>query len=104
MTNHPGRAPGSARPAPALIRDIRGGVGQTQTEAAATVHAKLRTWQDWEGGHRAMPLAAWELYLLHHVASGTLAADTCVRQWVRPDLLACVIDGRLVNRQPRAGA
>jgi putative transcriptional regulator len=88
MTNHPGRKPGSEHPDPALIKDIRGGVGQTQTEAAETVHGKLRTWQDWESGKRAMPLAAWELYLLHHVATNRLCADRIVRQWARPELLA----------------
>ena len=34
----------------------------TQTEAATVVHAKLRAWQDWEGGQRAMPPGMFELF------------------------------------------
>ncbi|MEN9489573.1 MAG: hypothetical protein RJA63_22 [Pseudomonadota bacterium] len=38
--------------------------GHTQTQAGAAVHAALRTVQQWEGGERAVPKAALELYLL----------------------------------------
>jgi len=48
----------------AKIRAARKAAGLTQSEAAALVHAKMRTWQDWEGGRRKMPLAAWELFLI----------------------------------------
>lgn len=83
----PGLAPGSVHPDPGLIKAIRGCVRQTQTQAAETVHARLRTWQDWEAGARRMPRAAWELYLLHHVACGRLRDDRTVRKWVRAELL-----------------
>lgn len=37
--------------------------GHTQTQAAAMVYRKLRTWQDWEGGKPIDP-AVFELYLI----------------------------------------
>ncbi len=50
------------KPTPALIRATRTGFGLTQTEAAALVHCKLRAWQQWEAGDRAMHPAMWELF------------------------------------------
>ncbi len=87
MTNHPGRAPGSDHPDPALIRETRDGVLQTQTEAARTVHASLRTWQDWEAGKRRMPLAAWELYLAVHCLPGGMLQAEQWQHWLRPELV-----------------
>ena len=50
------------QPSPEQIKDARGAL--TQTEAAALVHVKLRTWQGWEGGESRMPLGLWELLLI----------------------------------------
>ncbi len=44
------------------IRKARLDSGLTQTQAGKLVHAKLRTWQDWEYGKRPMNLASWELF------------------------------------------
>lgn len=53
------------QPTPAQIKSARESIGDTQAEAAARVHSpSYRAWQDWEAGRRAMPLAAWELYLI----------------------------------------
>jgi len=55
------------QPAPSEIKSARLAAGLTQTEAATLVHAGLKTWQNWEsesGEARAMPLAAWELFLI----------------------------------------
>lgn len=53
------------QPTPAEIKAAREHVGDTQAEAAARVHSpSYRAWQNWENGTRAMPLAAWELYLI----------------------------------------
>lgn len=46
------------------IIEARQRAGQTQTAAATSVHAALRSWQQWEAGDRAMPAATWELYML----------------------------------------
>ena len=51
-------------PAPDIIRSARSAAGLSQTAAAALVHAGMRAWQEWEAGRRAMPAAAWELFLL----------------------------------------
>lgn len=77
-------------PPPELIRTTRDGVLQTQTQAAATVYAKLRTWQRWEAGDRAMPRATWELYLAHHCAFGGLLRASEWEQWLRPQLVAAL--------------
>lgn len=90
MPNHPGRKPGSAHPDPALIRSTRDGVLQTQTQAAETVHAKLRTWQDWESGTARMPLASWELYLAVHCLPGGMLRARDWRQWLRPELVSAL--------------
>jgi hypothetical protein len=47
------------------IISARTHAGQTTTEAAATVYAAARTWQQWEAADRKMPRSVWELYLLH---------------------------------------
>lgn len=57
------------QPAPDDIKAAREHAGDTQAQAAARVHANLRTWQSWEDSSgsknaRAIPLAAWELYLI----------------------------------------
>lgn len=51
-------------PAPAAIREARLVAGVTQTEAARTVRASLRGWQQWEAGDRAMPPGLFELFML----------------------------------------
>ena len=87
MPNHPGRKPGSASPDPALIRSARERASQTQTAAAETVHATLRTWQDWEAGKRSMPRAAWELYLVAHCVAGGKLLAIDWEDWIRPELV-----------------
>ena len=66
-------------PTPNRLRKIRAAAGLTQTEAAAVVYVGLRAWQRWEqdGGDnsRAMPAAAWELFLLKLPAGTPLPAD-----------------------------
>lgn len=49
---------------PDAIRKARLAVGLTQTEAAQTVRASLRGWQQWEAGDRAMPPGLFELFML----------------------------------------
>lgn len=51
-------------PTPAEIRTVRESCVLTQTQAADLVHAKCRTWQQWEAGDRRMHVAFWELFLL----------------------------------------
>lgn len=56
-------------PTPDMIRSARLAAGHSQTGAGEAVGVSLRTWQNWEslpagGNARAMPVAAWELYLL----------------------------------------
>ena len=51
-------------PTPAAIREARLAAGVTQTEAAQTVRASLRGWQQWEAGDRAMPPGLFELFML----------------------------------------
>lgn len=53
-----------ASPTPAAIRKARIAAGLTQTEAAQTVQASLRGWQQWEAGDRAMPPGLFELFML----------------------------------------
>lgn len=50
------------RPTGTDIRAARQAAGLTQTAAGRLVHAALRTWQQWEAGDAAMPLASWELF------------------------------------------
>lgn len=51
-------------PTPAEVRAARDAAGLTQAQAAAVVHADLRSWQKWEGGERTMHVAFWELFLI----------------------------------------
>ncbi|SEF24411.1 helix-turn-helix domain-containing protein [Variovorax sp. NFACC27] len=51
-------------PAPAAVRDARIAAGLTQTEAAQTVQASLRGWQQWEAGDRSMAPGLFELFML----------------------------------------
>ncbi|MCL2310306.1 MAG: XRE family transcriptional regulator [Proteobacteria bacterium] len=51
-------------PTPNKIIAARHAAGHTQTEAAHTVFAALRSWQHWEMGTREMPATAWALYLI----------------------------------------
>ena len=51
-------------PRPEQIRAERQAAGLTQTAAAILVHAKLRTWQDWESGTAKMHPAFWELWMM----------------------------------------
>lgn len=46
------------------IKAARCQAGLSQTQAADLVHAKLRTWQQWEAGDRAMHPGLWELFQL----------------------------------------
>lgn len=48
---------------PAQVRAAREAAGHTQSQAAALVYRRLRTWQDWEGGKPIDP-AVFELYLI----------------------------------------
>lgn len=53
------------QPTAEQIKAAREHNGDTQAQAAALVWSKnYRTWQDWERGVSAMPMAAWELYLI----------------------------------------
>jgi DNA-binding transcriptional regulator YiaG len=52
------------QPTTATIATTRHQSGHTQVQAAAAVGVSVRTWQDWELGQSAIPLAAWWLYLL----------------------------------------
>ncbi len=47
---------------PKEIKAARMEAGLTQGEAAALVHANLRSWQKWESGDRSMHPAMWELF------------------------------------------
>lgn len=49
-------------PAPKQIYDLRVRTNLTQTQAAAVIYRKLRTWQDWESGNTKMDPALWELF------------------------------------------
>ncbi|XAH22284.1 hypothetical protein AAFF27_20015 [Xylophilus sp. GW821-FHT01B05] len=51
-------------PTPAVIHEARLAASLTQTEAAQTVRASLRGWQQWEAGDRAMPPGLFELFML----------------------------------------
>jgi DNA-binding XRE family transcriptional regulator len=51
-------------PDPNQIIAARHATGHTQTEAAETVFATLRAWQNWEAGKYVIPAAEWTLYLL----------------------------------------
>jgi len=53
-----------ASPTPAAVRKARVVAGLTQTEAAQTVRASLRGWQQWEAGDRTMPPGLFELFML----------------------------------------
>lgn len=51
------------------VAAAREAAGLSQAQAAALVHTDARTWRRWELGPgyqsgRAMPLAAWELFLI----------------------------------------
>lgn len=70
MANHPNRSTRgeTVRPAPTpeQVREAREGLEMTQTDAAASIYATLRTWQDWEAGVRKMHPAMFELFQLKH--------------------------------------
>lgn len=53
-----------APPTTAEIKTARLANRLTQREAGVLVYAAMRTWQDWERGVHAMPLATWALFLL----------------------------------------
>ncbi|HEY0294887.1 MAG TPA: XRE family transcriptional regulator [Bordetella sp.] len=54
----------SQNPTSSVIRRARIAADLTQTEAAETVRASLRAWQQWEAGDRAMPPGLFELFML----------------------------------------
>ncbi|WP_124948818.1 helix-turn-helix domain-containing protein [Sulfuriferula thiophila] len=67
VRNHPNRGRGESHvPSPTKeeVRAAREAAGLTQEAAAERVHAKLRTWQDWEYGHNRMPVAAMHLFCI----------------------------------------
>lgn len=49
-------------PTPEQVKDARQRAGLTQTQAAELVYSKLRSWQQWEAGDRAMHPGLWELF------------------------------------------
>jgi len=51
-------------PLPDAVRAARTWAEMTQTEAARTVLASLRAWQQWEAGDRAMPAGLFELFMI----------------------------------------
>jgi putative transcriptional regulator len=51
-------------PAPAQVKEARAQTGLTQTDAGRTIHAALRTWQEWEAGDSKMHPGLFELFLL----------------------------------------
>lgn len=55
-------APPVINPSATEIRKARAEAGLTQAQAAAMVHANLRSWQKWEAGDREMHPAFWELF------------------------------------------
>lgn len=74
MVNHPNRSkhrtPGAkynavrSNPKPEDVRAAREAAGLTQTQAAETIYATLRSWQDWESGERRMHPGLFELFEL----------------------------------------
>jgi len=51
-------------PTPEKIKAARKAAGLSQSAAAELVHSKLRTWQQWEAGHRKIHPGLWELFRL----------------------------------------
>ena len=52
-------------PTPDQVKNARALAGQTQEDAAKTVHmANYKVWQNYELGKRVMSLPLWELYLI----------------------------------------
>ena len=56
-------------PTPEKIKAARKAAGLSQSSAAALVHSKLRTWQQWEAGHRKMHPGLWELFKIKVASS-----------------------------------
>lgn len=56
--------PKAASPEPDEIRASREVAGHSQSQAARTAYATLRSWQAWEAGERRMPRANFVLYKL----------------------------------------
>jgi len=52
----------SSHPRPLDIKEVRKEAKITQPEAAALVHADIRTWQRWESGEIKMHPGMWELF------------------------------------------
>lgn len=46
------------------IKKARIDAGLSQTAASALIYKNLRTWQQWEAGHRKTDVAFWKLFLL----------------------------------------
>lgn len=46
------------------VRSARDAAGLTQAESAQIVYVTSHAWHYWETGKRAMPAAAWELFLI----------------------------------------
>ena len=86
MTNHPGRAPGSAqqRMTPDQLRDLIQRAGITQARAAELAGVQLRTMQQYLAGDRAMPLSASGLLCMSCVALG--APVGMLAPWMHPDV------------------
>lgn len=73
VANHPNRSKANrstaANPTPEEIRALRERLGMTQTEAAAVIHANLRSWQRYEAqigtpDSQRMHPGLWELFQL----------------------------------------
>ena len=52
------------RPTREQIKAARKAAGLTQTQAAAVIYKKWKTWQQWEAGIRKMDPAFFELFNL----------------------------------------
>jgi putative transcriptional regulator len=61
----------AAAPLPEQILQARQKAGLTQTEAAALIHKKLRSWQQWEAGDRVMDPALFELFTIKSTGEPT---------------------------------
>lgn len=61
-------------PTPEQIAKKRKAAHLTQEAAAALIHGKLRTWQEWEGGRAGMHPGLWELFTIKVRQQATVGA------------------------------
>lgn len=90
MTNHPGRAPGSAqqRMTPADLRALLERAELTQARAAALAGVKLRTMQQYLAGDREMPQSASGSLCMALLL--TLDGSLPVGQWLPTEVAAAL--------------